>query len=237
MGVIKDKGLVLRETAANESNKRLILLTEQNGKLPAFARGALGAKSKLVVGKFSYNEFIIFDGGQFLSLNQVAEIRHFAGITACYESYCAASFMLELADKMVFANMDAKIAVKLILLAFARLNKSRNPKAILAAFIFKFLQKEGFAPLTQSCANCAAENPEFFGNEGLNCANCRQNDAICLNLAAVQALDYILTAEPAKTFNFKASTDVIDILHRCAILFLCANVDIELKSLDFILKL
>ncbi|MCL2353543.1 MAG: DNA repair protein RecO, partial [Defluviitaleaceae bacterium] len=163
MGVIKDKGLVLREWADAESNKRLVLLTENQGKISVFARGAKGAKSKLAISKLSYSELVLFDGGSFLSLSQTCPIKTFNNIPSHYEAYCTAAFFLELLDKTIMAKMQTKDAIKLILKAFNHLDcHPEKHKTIFAAFIFKFLQSEGISPFVESCYNCHEESTSFF---------------------------------------------------------------------------
>jgi len=219
MATFKAVGLVLRDEAAGESNKRLTILTEQRGKIAAFARGARGAKSKLAVAKLAYCEFIFYDGGQFLSLTQIAPLRHFAAIPADYDAYCGASFILELADKMLLADMETRDALRLILLALARLDKGDCPKLVLAAFILKFLQGEGYRPRLDG---------DYFGNEGL------ASEGRKVHNPTKDALSYIVGAEMTKVFNFKTSQDVAEELLACALVFLRANVDVEISSMTFI---
>ena len=237
MSIIKETGIILKEIETGETSKRLVLLTKNRGKVVVFARGVKGVKSKLHTNKLSYNEFVIYDGGQFLSLTQISAIEQFANITQNYDAFCVANFCLELTDKMMLANMDSVDAINLILLAFSRLNKVRDPNLIFAAFVFKFLQKEGLAPIANHCVTCQStlnKENNCFGQEGFLCQNCiDNNEVIICNHEATAAIQYILNAEVSKVFNFKASPDVLQILQQSAILFLRHNVDVQLKSLEF----
>ncbi|MCL2170225.1 MAG: DNA repair protein RecO [Defluviitaleaceae bacterium] len=224
MAQIKDNGLVLREEVTGESNKRLVLLTENMGKTYAFARGAKGIKSKLAVEKLSYCEFVFFDGGQFLSLTSVTPIHHFHKIPSCYDAYLSANVILELADTMILPQMQARDPLRLILHALTRLNAGKNPKLTLAAFIFKFLQQEGFTPTTTAGTR--------FGHEGLTHD---PKAPLSLNPATIAALNYIIQAQLKATFGFKTSQDVAEELLQAAKIFLRANVDANLKSLDFMM--
>jgi len=148
MAIIKDVGMVLREYPAGESNKRLVLLTQKHGKITAFARGSRRAQSKLATSLFSYNEFVIFDGGGFLSLNHVETIRIFGEITTDYDKFCIGCCFLEMADKMVLATMDTSEILRILLNAFAEMERGRHtPKLIFAVFAIKAMQAEGMAPL------------------------------------------------------------------------------------------
>ena len=228
MAVVKDVGIVLKEIKVGESNKRLILLTQKQGKVVVFARGAGKTHSKLAPRKMAFYEFMFFDGGQFLSLNQVSGIKSFGNITSCYEAFCVCVFFLELLEKTIFVGMDAKDALRLLLLAFGKLDKcadgDSDPKLIFAAFVFKFLQFEGFEPVMDINNDCY-----FFGEEGFG-----DKGPLELNHTAWLALEYILNADINKVFSFRASGDVLLMLCRAAVLFLKANLDLEIKSLELL---
>ncbi|MCL2396902.1 MAG: DNA repair protein RecO [Defluviitaleaceae bacterium] len=240
MAIIKDFGVVLREYAAGESNKKLVLLTRRHGKISAFARGSQRVGSKLATSLFCYNEFVIFDGGSFLSLNQVLPIHTFGKIADDYDKYCFCCCFLELADKMLLTGMETGEALQILLRAFAEMEHGRLPaNLIFAGFVFKFLQKEGLAPIVNMCAACEGELIEdcWFYDEGLFCDVCATSPGkvtpqhIGLSAQAVLALQYILDADVKRMFAFKVSEGVASQLYAAAGLFLSKNVDVELKSL------
>jgi len=238
MAIIKDYGLVLREFPAGESNKRVVLLTQKHGKLTVFVRGSKKTNSKLTTGLFSYNELMIFDGGDFLSLNGVAPIHSFAKIAEDYEKYCFGCYFLELIDKMVLTGMETDAIMKILLHSLEALNLDRHtPATVFAVFTFKFLQKEGFAPLVTECASCGGALPInggcCFTGEGLVCQSCSQTEKNSMRLpyAAKLALIYIMEVSGRKIFSFNISADAANQFKDAAMLFLDANVDAELKSL------
>jgi len=224
MATFKDFGVVLREYDAGEANKRLVLLTEGRGKITVFSRGAKKTGTKLATGLFDCNEFVIFDGGSFLSLAQTTCLHGFgATISSNFEAFVYASSFLEILDKIILTGMDAKAALRLLLRGLAELSAGRSPHGVFAVFMFKLLQKEGFAPMLDG---------EYFTAEGL-----AANDgpgAIRFDPAASDALAYILNTDGKRAFAFDASEDVLARLCAAARLFLSANVDVDLKSLILI---
>jgi len=229
----KDKGLVLREVETAENSKRLLLLTQGRGRIWAFARGAAGVKSKLKAPKMTFCEFVLYDGGQFLSLAQVAQIRAFPNLVGDFDAYCIANFLLEAVDRMLLPAMPADEALKLILLTFARLDGGCDPWLVFSAGTFKLLQQEGFVPITDNCSGCGDKFPGkyFFAVDGITCQNC---GGLAFSDEARLALEYILEAPLAKIFNFKASPDVLMGLKTAALMFFSHHVDVELKSMAFI---
>ncbi|MCL2619588.1 MAG: DNA repair protein RecO [Defluviitaleaceae bacterium] len=233
MPTFKDKGLVLREVDTAENSKRLLLLTQQKGKIWVFARGAGNAKSKLKAPKMAFCEFVIYDGGQFLSLTQVSQIRTFNAIAGDFDGYCVANFLLEASDKMVLPEMRAEDTLKVILSAFVRLDRGYNPWLVFSSSTFKLLQLEGFVPITANCSSCNNVFPQkyFFGQDGVACEKCGE---IPFSGEALLALEYILKAPIHEIFNFRASADVLDALVSAVLLFFGYHVDAQLKSMEFI---
>jgi len=237
MAIIKDCGIVLREYDAGESNKKLVLLTKNSGKVITFAKGSKRVGSKLSADLFCYNEFIIFDGGDFLSLNQISPIRRFGNIPDDFSNYCIACYLLEIVDSMILPSMETADILNLTLRGLHQLSQGRMPATtVFAAFTFKFLQMEGFAPLTDSCIYCEKYllNSSWLQSDGLVCDACaalQNNNGVYLSEQAKAALEYILTAKSENTFGFRASPDVQEQLYNAANYFLAANVDTNFKSL------
>jgi len=221
MAVIKDFGVVLREYDAGENNKKLIVLTRDNGKLTVFARGARRQGSKLAVSLFSYNEFVIYDGGQFYSLNSVLPVFMFADISQDYDKFCYGCCFLEMADKMVLASMDTSAILDVLLMALMELTRPRHaPTTIFAVYAIKLLQSEGFAPLIDDSAGASTVQTG--------------DSTITLCHQALQALTYILDSGARQMYDFKLSDDVASQLYRISRLMVAENVDAKLKSLDMI---
>ena len=238
MAIIKDRGIVLRRIKDGEANLRLVLLLEERGKVVVFAKGASKSSSKLnaAANPFNYTEFIIFDGGNFLSLNQAAVIHSFNAIRHSYGGFVAASLCLELCDKMLMPAMDARDALTAALTCFNALDKNKDPKTVMAIAIFKILQAEGFVPIVDVCATCGLEleHDMVFTQDGLVCGGCGCGVGIAFNGDCRPALNYILTADNKRLFSFNTSGSIIDLLYDAALLFLHANIDAEFNSLKMI---
>ncbi|MCL2573357.1 MAG: DNA repair protein RecO [Defluviitaleaceae bacterium] len=218
MAIIKDFGVVLRQYDAGESNKKLVLLTRGHGKITVFARGAKRTGSKLAIELFSYNEFVIFDGGDFYSLNSVVPIHIFENIGQDYDKFCVACCFLELADKMVLASMDTNEILNILLYSIQELLRGRHtPKLVFAVFAIRLLKEEGFAPLVADKYVQTGENTLWLSDE------------------IAKALVYIMKANLKNLFAFKTSNDVSHGLYIAARAFLYENVESEIKSLDMMI--
>jgi len=238
MKTFQDSGIVLKTIAAGESNKRVILLLKERGKVVVSAKGAQNAKSKLaaVTQPFSCCEFQIYQGEGFLSLSQGTIIEGFHSISAELERFYTASYMLELTDAIILPEMPAQYALQLLYLSLKKLTAGTNHNLIRAVFEFKLLQNEGFTPITEICSTCLAELPlTHFGGNGTLCPTCAQSQpSTPISLPCLNVIEYILNSEIKQLFSFSISDDIISELSTAATVFRQENVDIVFKSLDFL---
>ena len=212
MAIFKDKGILLKKINKGEDTTALVLLTENNGKLLVYLSEKNKSKDRINKDSlaYAYTEFLINKGQQFLTLKSANIIHNFSNIYNDYDKFVVASVFLEMADKMLFANMECKEAVSTILYSLHTLNKGKHtPKLVLATFIFKFLQNEGYMP----------DIEDFSVNISKN---------------AVLTLEYILSNPPSKMFNFSISEDIVVELYKISILFIRNSIDMKLYSLELI---
>jgi DNA repair protein RecO (recombination protein O) len=229
MAIFKDRGVVLKEHAEGEADRRLTLLLHGRGKAAALARGAKKPGSGLrACALFSYCDFVIYDGGGFLSVTQADVIEPFFNVGAGYEIYRHACAALELADRAYYPEMPAGEALGFLLIALRAFDKgAAPPPLILAAFIFRLLKLEGFAPVFSGCAECGREDAFFFGGSGPLCGACasgRRN--VPLSGSARRTLRGVLEGG-AKDYSDGDAPALLS----AAALFLEINVGVELKSL------
>jgi len=236
MPVFKATGVILRRVDLGEGDRRLIALTREGGKIAIFARGARNAGSKFAAAQpFALAEFMLYDGGGFFSLNQIAPIMTLPKIADDYDRYCCACLFLEIADGLILPEMDGRAALEILLRSLRALDSGRNMAEVFAAFVFKFLQKEGVAPLLRNCPMCDAAPAPIFAAEGAVCGDCAPGAVgVPIKRATMAALAYILDADIPKMLNFRASADVVEGLAKAAKLFLCENTDVKFASLPLV---
>ncbi|MCL2702985.1 MAG: DNA repair protein RecO [Defluviitaleaceae bacterium] len=146
-GTFKDKGLVIKEWAAGENDKRLLLLLFERGRTAVFARGAGKPKSKFhaCAQTFAFGEYLFYEGAGFLSVAQCELMQNFYGVRRDFDRLCLASHVLEMAERMILPGMPCQNELRLIYLALQRLSETDYPPRLAAVvFELKFLQMEGF---------------------------------------------------------------------------------------------
>ena len=242
MAIFKDKGIVLRETAVSESDKRITLLLKERGKLTASARGARKPKSKLAAATqlFAYGEYIILEKDGFYSLTQAEALESFYAVRTKLESFCHGTYFLELADCILLREMQVREPLRLLLRGLQALARGVPDAGLVSAmFTYKLLQMEGFSPGMEACAGCGElydGRRYWFTGEGLCCRDCMRAQAqnthtIPIDEAAVHAIRVILETDAETLFRMNVSGELQQMLERTARLLREENLDVSLKSL------
>lgn len=246
----KDRGIVLKTYPKGESDKSLVLLLKERGRVNVNARGASKPNSKLAASSqpFCYSEFIIFEGKGFLSLTQADIVESFYNIHQDFDKYCYAAFALEYLERLILPetqSSESDAALQLILRTLNYISKGAMPPQLAASvFELKLLQMQGLAPQPNICAICGTQIFEsehnqrgcFFGPDGFVCRRCAGQlpDLLALGNAATRAMFYILESEVPQAFCFRLEGQGVRQISDALSLFRKFNVELNFKSLELI---
>ncbi|MCL2708138.1 MAG: DNA repair protein RecO, partial [Defluviitaleaceae bacterium] len=216
MKSFKARGVVIRETEAGESDKRLTLLCKGHGKLNVYARGARKAKSKFLGAAqlFCYGDYVINDGGAFLAMAQAQPIESFYRVRGDYDALRHAHYAAEICEKAVLEDTQADELLLLLLKTLKRLdraaanNEGVPPRQVSAVFLFRFFKYYGIAPEAGACCACGDEgigSLRYFGADGALCESCAKKTPrrALMSAAALEALRHILESGLNEAFMFK----------------------------------
>jgi len=236
MNTFKARGLVLREYETGESDKRLALLCKGHGRLLVHARGARGAKSKFLAASqmFTYGDYVIADGRQFLSLNQGSVIESFYPIRQDYDKLCYAQYILEICEKTIPDRTPCDELLLLVLKTLQHISRQNAPslsvetdklsaaertdeagdvkisgQQAVSVFLFRFFLFYGLAPEMNVCCLCGEgldHSATLFCDEGMVCFNCQKHRPAAPNGTAKSRMPLSLGAQEA--VRHILSTDV-----------------------------
>jgi len=239
MESIKTRGLVLKEYEAGESDKRLLLLCKEHGRMMIYARGARKPKSKFMASAqlFTYSDFVLTAGRGFHALAQAQVIESFYGLRTDYDALTAAHLVVEVCEKTLLEDTQCDELLLLALKALGYLNKQKLPPLQVASvFFIRFFAYYGLAPETQGCTVCGeiADTEMYISAEGLICRIHKPGYGIRLSQAGVYALRHILGRELTGAFLFNARDDVIKELWETSQMLWRCHFDWKLKTTEFI---
>lgn len=247
LAIFKARGIVLKENFVNNSDKVLSVLLKDYGKFNIWAKNSRSLKSKLVseTSLFAYSDFVIFDNGKNLSLNQADLIENFYHITEDLEALAYGTYFLELIDKNIQEATPVNESMLLLLKSLLILAKSKSisPKLACKIFEIKFLQINGYMPNFNNCSYCLKnmekEEEIYFGIMGIVCNKCKHKEKklIKANKSAVNVFNYIIYSPINDLYKFNVSNELLLIISNIVELYINEHLYTNLKSKNFLYEI
>src|SRR5215469_4636330 len=157
----RDDGVVLRTQKLGEADRIITLLTRQNGRVRAVAKGVRRTKSRFGarLEPFTHVDLLIHPGRSLDVISQAEVIRPYGvPLAGDYPRYTAGTAMLETAER--FTPMEKEPALRQFLLLIGGLRAlgagEHGPGLVLDAFLLRSLAVAGYAPALEECARCGA---------------------------------------------------------------------------------
>ncbi len=237
---IKVTGMVLAGTPVGESDKRMVILTRERGKISAFARGARRQNSPLLAGTrpFSFGEFFLLEGRTSYTIHSMQISNYFCELSEDLEGAAYGMYFLELASYYSYENMDGSGMLLLLYQSFrALLNKKLENDLVQVIFELRTMVQNGEYPQVFSCVCCKkTEDLTAFSvrENGIVCSLCRRQaaDAVPVSDSTVYALQYIIGSPLEKLYTFQVSEEVLFELQRILRQCMRQRMDRKMKSLE-----
>jgi len=193
----RDDGVVLRTQKLGEADRIVTLLTRQNGRVRAVAKGVRRTKSRFGarLEPFTHVDVLIHPGRSLDVITQAEVIRPYGvPLAGDYPRYTAGTAMLETAER--FTPMEKEPALRQFLLLIGGLRalgetgetgetgeepceprEPREPRLVLDAYLLRSLAVAGYAPSFEECARCGAAGAQLtafaVAAGGMVCSSCR----------------------------------------------------------------
>lgn len=203
------KGLIIKVEPIGEFDRRIVMLTDDRGKISAFAKGARRSNSKLVAGTnlFCFGEFALFNGRNSYSINEAKISNYFSFLRDDFVSAYYGMYFAEIADYYCRENLNDKEMLTLMYQTLRALESDRfDNKLVKACFEIKAVALQGEFPGVR-------ENKNYKGD-------------------TLAALDYILKTPAVKLYSFEVKPDILDELADIGKETIKHCVDISLKSAE-----
>ena len=205
------KGLIIKVEPFGEYDRRIVMLTDDRGKISAFAKGARITNSKLVAGTnlFCFGEFALYSGRNAYSINDVKVINYFSFLRDDFESAYYGMYFAEIADYYCHENLNDKDMLTLLYQSLRALESKRfDNRLVKAVYEIKAVSLQG----------------EFGG----------VRDNAKYSPDTLYALDYIIKTSPVKLFSFEVKDEILNQLVSIGKDTVRYNIDIPLKSAEIL---
>lgn len=189
--IIDTEGIVLRQTKTVGGRRMLLIFSRKYGKISVGTSLSESGKNKsaLAARPFTYGRYEIFKGRDSYNLNNAQVIRSYYGFGEDLDKYMAASYVLELTEKLLTEELPQPSVFRLLLDFMEALeNRTKKHDTLVLAYMVKLLNALGTMPILDECACCgetlvasqaeAAERPAklYFGiaEGGMICGRCAE---------------------------------------------------------------
>ena len=205
------KGLIIKVEPIGEYDRRIVMLTDDRGKISAFARSARKPGSKLVAATnlFCFGEFGLFNGRNSYTINEAKISNYFAFLREDFKSAYYGMYFAEIADYYCHENLNDKDMLTLIYQSLRALESDKfDNRLVRACFEIKAISLQG----------------EFGG----------VRDNARYEKDTIYTLDHIIKTPAAKLFNFSVKENILSELSSIAKDAVRYSIDIPLKSAEIL---
>ena len=205
--VTDTEGLVLRQVKAANGRRMIVILTRRYGKISAGTSISEGGKNKtaLALRPFTYGRYELFKGRDTFSINGAETLQSFYSIGEDVDKYMAASYALELTDRIATEEEPQPALLSLIRDFLELLDQRRSAYGtLLIGFQMKALQLSGSAPQLDRCMRCGkAEDLRVLSvaEGGMVCGECLPGET-------PDPLQFELTAEQLAALRYIAAKPI-----------------------------
>lgn len=237
------KALVLRETKYKDADKILTLLTADEGKITAKARGALRKSCKYAAASqiLCFSDMTLFGNKGKWSINEAQTIEQFLPLREDIGHLALANYFAEMLEAVSDEDSPNPEVLQLGLNSLFALSRMLySPEHIKAVFELRLMCLSGFEPDLFGCALCGEESPAdaLFSLKGgvIHCLGCFPGTvgiSMPLCADALEAMRYICFAEPKKIFSFSIPPEAEKQLCDIAEAYVASQLERGFASLDY----
>lgn len=183
---IRDKGIIIKAEPIGEYDRRVVILTENRGKISAFARGARRPNSKFVASTnpFVFGNISLFAGRNSYTLTDMEAVEYFDSLRLDFDKSMYGMYFLELVDYYTRENNDDRDMLKLLFVSLKALSRGLIDNRLIRA-IFEL--------------RAVAVNGEFPGLELRS-----------MSETAEYTIKFIISADFAKLYSFTLKDEVMN---------------------------
>ena len=241
----KVTGIVLSSGNVGDYDKRVVLLTKENGKITAFAKGARKMNSPYLAAcqPFVYGEFMLYEGKNY-NINSVEVKDYFEDLKSDLELLYRGLYFCEMAEYFTVEENDDLAIMQLLYMSLLALRKKKmKAELIQVVYELKMTALFGWMMETSQCVVChkKAEHPHSFTafsveGGGLVCRECaaQKKNFLPVSETTVYTLQYIMSQPVNKLFHFNVSDEVVREVKEISALYLKKQVNHVFKSLKFL---
>jgi DNA repair protein RecO (recombination protein O) len=245
LGLYNAEAIVIRARDFDEADKILVLLTREEGKVQAVARGARRPRSRYsAAGQlFTQVKAGLFHGRQLDTLSQVEIVESFRNLREDLVRMAYGSYVCELMDEMVKEKQRLESTYLLLLTTLHLLNALEfEPEPILRSYELKLLSMLGFRPSFETCVVCGNDpGPAPFVRfvpalGGVICPTCPSEGEVVhrISRGTLETMKRLLDGDIRKAHMIRIGGEMTREMDRAIGDYISHRTERKLKSKEFL---
>lgn len=235
-------GMVLFTAPVGEYDRRVVILTKEQGKIAAFAKGSRRPNSPLVgaVNPFTFGEFTMYEGRTSFTIQSANIMNYFSELREDIVGAYYGFYFLEFANYYTKEFNDEREMLKLLYQTLRALTNPHIPD-MLVRYIFELKAYciNGEGPELFQCVSCGnRDRSSVFSIKkgGLVCSQCDADiiDGIKLDDSVLYSMQYIKSSKIEKLYTFNVTENVLEQLVKILDQYREVFVDKKFKSLEIL---
>lgn len=236
------RAVVLRVTDYNDKDALLTLLTQDQGKLTAKARGLRRKNSPLIAPcqLLAYGEFTLFEYRGQYTINEAHSLELFIPLRRDLTKLSLGTYFAQVTEVLSQEDFPSPELLSLLLNCLYGLSRLDLPEEkVKAVFELRAACLSGYTPDLFGCHMCGNQNPERFDLSAgqLECSSCRSRESNGIRMpvtpAVLEAMRYICLCDPKKLFSFLLNDENMGKLAALTEAYLTTQLERGFSALDF----
>ena len=247
------RGLVIRTVDIKETDRLIVIFTEEMGAVTALARGARSLKSRKMSAtmQFCYSDFVLYRRGDKYEVREASLIESFFDIRHSIEALALANYIAEILSDVTIAEEEKELLRLSLNSLYAISTDKYSVEKVKAVFEIRAAAILGFMPDVLACHSCDEKYGNFYFDimgGVIQCAACHERAArmrlapedphesriiATLTEGAKIALAYAIHSPIERIFSFNISDDDMRLFSRATELYLLNQLGHGFKTLDF----
>ncbi len=235
-GTYKDEGIVLKTTKLGEADRIVTLLTRENGKVRAVAKGVRKTKCRWGgrLEPFTCVHLMIYKGRNLDTITGADIVQSFDSIRTDYERLTSAAALVEVVEKIT-PDRERSLPTYTLLKAGLQALAGGTPSTLVPAFLVKLLSVSGYHPSLTACAGCGEQRVLGGFSPALGgavCEDCWREDRDALRLGSdrIALLNLLLDSEFGQPGDPGAVIEIVQALRK----YTEYHIERPLKSLQLL---
>lgn len=181
----RDVGVVLRTYKLRESDRIVVLMTEQNGKVRAVAKGVRKTRSKFGarLEPMSHVRLLLYRGRELDIVSQAESVEPLSPLLSSLDRASQGMAAIEAVDQLALEREPNPRLYRMAVGVLRTIAEHPGPLTV-PAFYWKLLAAEGLEPQLDACVRCGESEPAAqlvafdLQEGGVLCRTCRTGSSI-----------------------------------------------------------